>query len=116
VLITAYFFAVGVALTGSAAARPQSFGHRSSTHVRCRIVSLMRGRCLIASAKMSRAFSRLLPAWSRRSTFVPSFGQLLDLVEIAIVRQERIISCFVGPIIPGRLPQIPSMRAKMQGT
>jgi hypothetical protein len=37
-------------------------GHCSSTRARCRIVSLIRGRCLMASAKMSLAFPRLLPA------------------------------------------------------
>ena len=36
------------------------------------IVSLMHERCLIAFAKISRALSRLLPAYRRLSTFMPS--------------------------------------------
>jgi hypothetical protein len=45
-------------------------GHSCSTRVRCRMVSLIRGRYLTAFAKISRAFSRLLPAYRRVSTFV----------------------------------------------
>jgi hypothetical protein len=37
-------------------------GHWSISRVRCRIVSLIRGRCLIALSKTDRARPRLLPA------------------------------------------------------
>src|SRR5215469_15309857 len=37
-------------------------GHRRRTRVLCRMVNLIRGRCLMAFAKTSRALSRLLPA------------------------------------------------------
>jgi hypothetical protein len=42
-----------------------------------------------------RALSRLLPAWSMRSILLPSFGPLLDLIEIAVVDMERVESFFV---------------------
>jgi hypothetical protein len=58
------------------------------------MVSVIRGRCFIALAKMSRAVSRLLPAY--RSAI---FGPFLDLVEIAVVRIERVCGFLVGPII-----------------
>lgn len=37
-------------------------GHSCNTRVRCRMVSLIRGRCLTAAAKMACALPRLLPA------------------------------------------------------
>ena len=36
-------------------------GHSSNTRMRWRIVSRMRGRCLVVRSKMRRALSRLLP-------------------------------------------------------
>ena len=45
----------------AAVRRPGFFhrgGHSCSTRVRCRIVSLMRGRCLMVVTKISRALSR----------------------------------------------------------
>jgi hypothetical protein len=49
-----------------------SFSHCSSPRVRCLIVSLICGRCSIASANSLRALSRLLPAYSDLSILVPS--------------------------------------------
>jgi hypothetical protein len=62
------------------------------------MVNLIRGRRLIAFAKMSRAFSRLLPAYSMRSMRVPVLRTLLDLVEVPIIRKQRVFGLFVGPI------------------
>jgi hypothetical protein len=44
------------------ASSPIHSGHCRSTRVRCRMVNLIRGRCLTAAANVSRALSRLLPA------------------------------------------------------
>jgi hypothetical protein len=56
---------------GAPPALGHSSGHRQSTRVRCRIVSLMRGLCLMAFANTSRALSRLLLTYSSRSIFAP---------------------------------------------
>jgi hypothetical protein len=47
--------------------RRDSSGHRRSTRVFCRIVKLIRGRCLMAFAKISRALSILLPPSAERA-------------------------------------------------
>ena len=54
----------------------------------------MRGPCLMASMKILPALSKMVPAW--RSTFVPSYFS--TLLEIAIVREERIVGFLFGPI------------------
>src|SRR5262249_4409423 len=43
----------------------KSHGHCSKTRVRCRIVGRVCGHRLMASVKISRALSRLLPAYKR---------------------------------------------------
>ena len=69
-------------------------GHSSSTRVRCRIVSRMRGRCLTVVTKISRALSRLLPAYRGIDTHaVPA--PRFDLVEVAVVCIERVVGLFV---------------------
>jgi hypothetical protein len=78
--------------TSCAAAYRGGAGHRSNTWLRCRIVSRIRGRCLIAAAKTSRALSRL-PA-----DLGAVLGPLLDLVEVAVVRNQRVVGLFGGPV------------------
>jgi hypothetical protein len=50
-----------------------AFGHSSSTRVRCRIVSRIRGRCLIATPKIYRAVEHAIDLGA-------VLGPLLDLV------------------------------------
>ena len=50
--------------------------HCSSTRVLCRMINLIRDRCLIVLANTSRALPRMLPAYSRRSTFASSLVAL----------------------------------------
>jgi hypothetical protein len=51
----------------------------------------------MAFANRSRAFSRLLPAYGSRVDLCAVLGPLFDLVEIAIVREERIVGFHVRP-------------------
>ena len=50
--------------------------HCSSTRVLCRMINLIRDRCLIVLANTSRALPRMLLAYSRRSTFASSLVAL----------------------------------------
>jgi hypothetical protein len=62
-------------LMSADAARPGRYFSTTvvSCVVRCRMHSLIRGRCLTAAEKISRALSRLLPAYRRPSILEPSF-------------------------------------------
>jgi hypothetical protein len=53
---------VGEPLEGGGRRDQHCGGHWSITRIRCLIVSLIRGRCLIAVSKTERARPRLLPA------------------------------------------------------
>ena len=84
---------------GAPPALGHSSGHRQSTRVRCRIVSLMRGLCLTALANSSCAFFKAAAGVEHALDFHAVFGPLLNLIEIAIVRAERIVGLLVAPIV-----------------
>ena len=69
-----------------------------STRVRCLIVSLIRGRCLTASANSSRALSRLLPVVRHAFDIRAVLGPVFELVEVAIVREQWVFGFLLGPI------------------
>jgi hypothetical protein len=64
-------------------------GHSCNARIRCRIVSLIRGRCLMALAKTSRACRHC--AGVHQAVLRPLF----DLVEVANVRNQRVVGFFV---------------------
>jgi hypothetical protein len=68
-----------------------------STRDRCRIVSLILGRCLVMRSKIRLALSRLEPANNSSAIRWPSLRPLLDLVEVAPVSIDRIVGLFVRP-------------------
>ena len=74
-----------------------SSGHRKSTRVLFRIVSLIRGRCLMASVNSLRAFSRLFAGIKQPIDLGAVLAPLLEFVEVAIIRMERVVRRFVGP-------------------
>jgi hypothetical protein len=74
-----------------------AIGHCCNTRVRCRIVSRMRGRCLMALSKISRAYRGCCrpTAYGRLCAVL---RPLLDLVEVAHVRLDRIVGFSVGKL------------------
>jgi hypothetical protein len=59
--------------------RPPFFhasGHSSNTRVRCRMVNLIRGRCLTAAANISRALSRLIVEINRNFLAEADYGRV----------------------------------------
>ena len=77
---------------------PNHSGHCCNTRVRCRIVSLIRDRCLIAAVKTSRPLSRLLPGIEHALDLAAILGSLLDLVGVAAIGVVRVVGLFVEDV------------------
>jgi hypothetical protein len=79
-------------------------GHCCNTRVRWRIVSLIRGRCLIALANMSRALSRLSPANSMRSASERKCFGIRPLAWVRLVVFVFALLRLGPPVSPNSLP------------
>src|ERR1700691_4953002 len=72
-------------------------GINSSTRIRCRVVSLIPGRCFMALANTSRGLVEIVAGIKQALDLRAVLGPLFDLVEVAIVRAQRVVSFFAGP-------------------
>lgn len=66
--------------------------------VRCRVVNRMRSRCCTAASKRFRASLRLVPAYSSRSTLLPSWS-ISPAKIVPLVREKGIVRFFFLPIV-----------------
>jgi hypothetical protein len=62
------------------------------------MVSLTRGRCLTMRSKMRRAFFQAAAGERHLDYALTVTRPLLDLVEVAVVRNRRLFGFFIGPI------------------
>ncbi len=75
-----------------------SFEPDSKTRVRCRIVSLMRGRCFIALEHRAGP-TETITGVEQAINLHPVARPLFDFLEVANIGDQRIVGFLTGPIV-----------------